>query len=81
MSSTRQILFLVMLLKIVSILGFLQKSENCDVSVDTYVYLLCYLAVIGFTIYRDYVLYEVGAEHTNLTIKHGRYKMSSLTTY
>jgi hypothetical protein len=70
-----------MLLKIVNIVGFLQKSENYDASVDTYVYLLCYLTVIGFIIYRDCVLYEVVAEHINLTIKHDRYKMSSLTTY
>jgi len=62
-------LFLVTLLKIVSIFEFLQKSENYDALVDTYMYLLCYLAAIGFKIRTDCVLYEVGAEHLNLTLR------------
>jgi hypothetical protein len=63
-------LFLVTLLKIVSNFEFLQKSKNYDALVDTYMYLLCYLAAIGFIIHTDCVLCEVGAEQLNLTITH-----------
>lgn len=46
--------------------------------IDSYVYLLCYLAVKRFIIYRDFVLCEVGSEHLNLTIKHVWYKSRRL---
>jgi hypothetical protein len=68
-------------IKIVSIFGFLQKSENYITLVDTYVNLLRYLTVTDFIIYRDFVLYEVGAEHLNWTMKHDWYRASSLKTY
>jgi len=57
LTTFRETLFLVTLLKIVIIFGFLQKSESYVALVDTYVYLLRYIAVIGFIIYRDIVLY------------------------
>jgi len=60
--------------KIVSIFGFLQISQTYVILAYTYVYVLCYLTVIGFIIYRDFVLYEVRAEHLNLTMKHDWYK-------
>jgi len=64
-------IFLVTLLKIVSFFESLQKSEDYDALLDTYMCLLCYLAAIGFIFHRDCVLCEVGTEQLNLIIKHG----------